>query len=355
MMKKFVAILMIACLVLTMLPLQAFAATPTHVEVTKSNAAIRSGKGEKYSIVARASKGTVFEVVDSGLNIYLNRWYKIRLNSTDGVKTAWIFEDNVKKVSASGYTTAIKLSKTDVSLNLRGTKTATLSGICKYKNRTESNSQLIWSSSNPAIASVDSNGKVTAKAVGVATITVKHKLFSTTATATVKVTEQVTLGVKAKEQSNSSCCSGASAAAVLRYLKGSSFTKTDLALYKEMGSEGNVGKVVRLLNKYLGKTVYRYTTRNSQSKYIDAIKSSVNAGYPAIALVKVTSKTYTKYTSSGHFFVVDGYRINTDGSVDVRIVDSWKTSQNSGRYWIPAKTLFSFSSAHRHPYYLIVK
>lgn len=354
MMKKLVSVLMIACLVLTMLPIQAFAATPSYVEVTKSSAPLRTGKAEKYSVVAWVNKGTVLEITESALNLYLHRWYRVRLNTTDGVKSAWIYAGNVKTLSsASGYTTAIKMDKTDVSLNLRGTKTATLSAVMKYKNRTESKSLLVWSSSNPSVATVDSNGKVTAKGVGVATVTVKHKLFSTTATATIKVTEQVTLGVKAKEQSNSSCCSGAAAAAVLKFLNGSS--KTDLQLYKEMGSEGVVYKVVNILNKHLGKTVYKYGTYSSQSKFVNAVKSSLNAGYPAIALVKVTSKTYTKYTTNGHFVALSGYKINTDGSVELRVTDSWKTSSNGGTYWVPAKTFFGYSAAHRYPYYLILK
>lgn len=352
-MKKLISILMIACLVLSMLPLQALAATPSYVEVTKANAALRSGKAEKYDIVARASKGTVLEVTDSQLNLYLHRWYKVRLNTPDGVKSAWIYDGNVKKASASGYTTAIKMNKTDISLNLRGTKTATLSAIMKYKSRTEGNSYLVWSSSNPSVATVDSNGKVTAKGVGVATITVKHKLFSTTATATVKVTEQVTLGVKAKEQSNSSSCGGAATAAVLRFLNGSS--KSDLELYKAMDSDPTIYKITKMLNKYLGKTVYKYNTYSTQSKYVAAIKASLNAGYPAIALIKIGSNTYFKYKSNGHFTCVSGYRVNTDGSMDLRVTDSYKISKNTGNFWIPAKTFFGYSAAHKYPYYLVTK
>ncbi len=349
MMKKLVSALMIVCLLMTMLPLNAFAASKGYVQVTKDNAPLRTGKGEKYSIVVRATKGTVLEVVDASYNWYLNKWYQVK--TANG--TAYIYSGNVKKVSVPGYTTALTLSKSSAELNLEGTKTLKLNAICKYKNRTDTN--VVWSTSNDGVAAVDSSGKVTAKSVGTCTITAKHKVFGTTATCKITVIEKVTLNTTAKEQSNSSCCSGASAFTVLKCLKGASFSKTDLQLYKEMGSTGVVYKIRDVLNKYLNKTVYKYGTYSSQSAYEKAVIKSIDAGYPVIALVKITDSKYFAYKSNGHFTTISGYRVNDDGSVDFRITDSYKISKNGGTFWIPAKVFFKYSKAHGNPYYLILK
>ena len=348
-MKRIIAALMILCLTLAMLPVGAFAAGKTYIEVIKDNAPLRSGKGEKYSVVVHATKGTVLEAVDSSLNIYLHRWYKV--NTAGGA--AWIYSGNVKKVSASGYTTAIKLSKSDVQLNLKGTKTVKLNAVCKYKGRTDTN--VTWSTSDSRVAKVNAPGSVTAVGIGKCTITAKHRIFGTTASCTVSVIESRTLSVPSKEQSNGSCCSGASAWAVLRSLKGSSFKKTDLQLFKEMGSTGVVYKVRNIINKYLGSSTYAYRIYKSQSAYEKAVIKSIEAGYPVIALVKITNNTYIKYRSNGHFTCLSGYKINPNGSVQFKVTDSYRTGKNGGSFRIPAKTFFSYSKSHGNPYYLILK
>lgn len=348
-MKKFLSVLMIVCLLMTMLPLSALAASKQYVEVTTADAPLRSGNTEKHSIMMRASKGTVLEVLGTTYNQYLNKWYKVKTASGN----AYIYSGNVKKVSPSGYTTAITLSKSSLSLNMAGTKTATLKAICKYKSRTDSN--VTWYTSHSKVATVDSKGKVTAKGPGTCSITARHKIYGTVAYCTVTVTEQRTLGTVSREQSNNKCCSGAVARSVLSYLRGSSFKKTDLQLFKEMGNSGAVYKVVNILNKYMGKTAYMYTRARTQSAYEQAVFASIRAGYPVIALVKITSSTYFKYTSNGHFTIVSGYRINANGSVDFRITDSYKTGKNGGAFWVPSTIIFSYSKAHGYPYYLILK
>lgn len=349
-MKKLIAILVILCTLVSILPMNAFADSVDYVRVTKNNAPLRSDHNEDASVVCRATKGTILEVVDTNWNWWLTKWYKVKT----GNGNAYIFYGNVEEAkNVSGFTNAIKLSTTSKELNLRGTKTINLKAICKYKDRTDTN--VTWTSSNPSVATVDSNGKVTALKLGYATIAAKHNVYGTTATCKISIVEQVILSAKATEQSNSSCCSGAAARTVLQSLKGSSFTKTDLQLYKEMGSKGVVYKIRDLLNDYLGKTVYKYGTYSTQEKYEKAVIKSINAGYPVIALVKINSTKYFKYTSSGHFTVINGYEYNPDGSIDFRVTDSYKVSKNKGTFWVPAKAFFGYSKAHGNPYYLILK
>lgn len=83
--------------------------------------------------------------------------------------------------------TFIKLNQEPFNLTVGETKELKASVSISPVNA--SNKDLIWSSSNPAFATVDANGKVTAKAQGVTTITVKS---ADTATAQAAVVVTVT-------------------------------------------------------------------------------------------------------------------------------------------------------------------
>ena len=78
---------------------------------------------------------------------------------------------------------SITLNKTTLSLDMSGTKTATLIETIEPNNAT--NKSITYSTSNEKIATVDKNGKITAKGNGTATITAKT---SNGKTATSKVT-----------------------------------------------------------------------------------------------------------------------------------------------------------------------
>ena len=73
------------------------------------------------------------------------------------------------------------------NLSVKVGTTAQINATIKPSNAT--NKELIWTSSDDSIASVDSNGKVTGKKVGSVTITAKSKDGSVQATCTVTVTE----------------------------------------------------------------------------------------------------------------------------------------------------------------------
>lgn len=85
--------------------------------------------------------------------------------------------------------TKLVLNATDIQLNIN--KTYTLVATITPTNTT--NKQITWSSSNSSIATVDKNGKVTAKKVGTATITAKTNDGSNlSASCKVKVVNLVT-------------------------------------------------------------------------------------------------------------------------------------------------------------------
>lgn len=362
-MKRLLSILMVICLMVTMLPLNALAASKDYIEVTKDNAPLRSGKAEKYSVVARATKGTILKVIRSSYNGYLNKWYEVETASG----SAYIYSGNVKEVSASGFTKNIKISETKIELNTKGDisngdKSKTLKAICEYKSRTDSN--VTWSSSDTKVATVDSSGKVTAKNLGTCKITAQHKIYGTKATCQISVVEQIVYEVKAKEQSNEKCCAGASAYALLTYFKGNAYkkdvNKTDVQLWnmiKDRNSkrQATIGNIANVVNSYLGKNHYKCATYTSQRSFEQAVINSIQKGYPVVALVKINSDNYYKYKTNGHFTVISGYEINNDGTVDFRIADSYKINKNGGTFWVPAKEFFKYSKAHNPPYYLMLK
>jgi Listeria/Bacterioides repeat len=102
--------------------------------------------------------------------------------TTDDGKFTATLTVTVKTVAV----TSVSLNKSTV--NLVEGKTETLKATIKPTNA--SVKDVTWSSSDASVATVDKNGKVTAKKAGTAIITVTTKDGAKTATATVKVTEK---------------------------------------------------------------------------------------------------------------------------------------------------------------------
>ena len=104
----------------------------------------------------------------------------IELENTSGSTISTKYQVEVKSPVVS--VTDITLNKTSATLNVGGTET--LTATVAPSNAT--NKTVTWTSSNSSVASV-SNGVVTAKAAGTATITVKTADGNKTATCTVTV------------------------------------------------------------------------------------------------------------------------------------------------------------------------
>ncbi|NTV91390.1 MAG: Ig domain-containing protein, partial [Clostridiales bacterium] len=103
----------------------------------------------------------------------------ITVTTADGSKTATC----TVTVKAVVKVTGITLNKT--SLSLRAGQSSTLTATVLPSNATDSN--VTWSSGNTGVASVNSNGRITAKSKGTAVITVTTKDGSYTASCTVTV------------------------------------------------------------------------------------------------------------------------------------------------------------------------
>lgn len=128
---------------------------------------IRSGAGSEYSVIAQiveVSEGAGNRKKFTRTQLGTNGWDKIRLSDgTEGyVSQSFVREYNYTHVDS------ITLDKTTASIK-KG-ETTTLTATINPTNAFIKN--VTWSSSNPSIATVDNNGKVTALAVGITNITV---------------------------------------------------------------------------------------------------------------------------------------------------------------------------------------
>ena len=106
-----------------------------------------------------------------------------------GVPTGWVLEKVLTRDPI--YVTGITLNKNTLSLLIGSTET--LSATIAPDNADDKS--VSWSSSNSSIASVDANGKVTAKAVGTATITVTTTDGGKTASCSVSVSPIAVTGI----------------------------------------------------------------------------------------------------------------------------------------------------------------
>ena len=131
--------------------------------------------------------GNVFALEEGTCNIICSSFNnpfifdKIQINVYDKTKNG-DYKDVVIPV------TGVTLNKTE--LEIEKGKTYTLKATVKPSDAT--NNSVTWSSSNTTVAAVNGSGKITAKAAGEATITVKTKDGGYTATCDVTVIVPVT-------------------------------------------------------------------------------------------------------------------------------------------------------------------
>ena len=135
------------------------------------------------SVVWSSSNSSVAKIDSNGkVTAVGNGTATITVKTVDGSKTASC------TVTVSTLPSAVSLNKTTASLK-KG-ETLTLSATVSPSDA--SNKSVVWSSSNTSVATVNSNGKVTAVGNGTATITVKTTAGSKTATCKVTVTTSPT-------------------------------------------------------------------------------------------------------------------------------------------------------------------
>ena len=166
----------------------------TGVSLDKTTLTLAAGENAKLTATVTPANATnknvtwsssddAIATVDSKGNVTANAAGTATITATtkDGNKTA---ECKVTVTGTSVAVTGVSLDKT--TLTLAAGENAKLTATVTPANATNKN--VTWSSSDEAIATVDSEGKVTANAAGTATITVTTEDGNKTATCTVTVT-----------------------------------------------------------------------------------------------------------------------------------------------------------------------
>ncbi|MBR2066765.1 MAG: Ig-like domain-containing protein, partial [Solobacterium sp.] len=166
----------------------------TGVKLNKNTLALTSGTSEKLTATIQPTNATNKNVTWSSDNTNVatvdqnglvtarsSGSANITVTTSDGKKTATC------KVTVSNPVTAVRLNKTSTSLKVGESETL----IATITPSNADNQAVTYSSNNTNVATVDSNGKVTAKNPGVAIITVTTKEGNKTATCSVAVSENI--------------------------------------------------------------------------------------------------------------------------------------------------------------------
>ena len=91
--KVILSLILAIAIVLGGLPVSAFAASDTFIEVTKDNAPVRTKAYESGDVIERLEEGTILQA-DACWNLKGHRWYRVELS--DG-RSGYIYSKNVQK------------------------------------------------------------------------------------------------------------------------------------------------------------------------------------------------------------------------------------------------------------------
>lgn len=94
-MKRVISVVLVAILIIGMIPVTAFAASSSYIEVTKDNAPLRVKGDGDATIVFRCAKGTVLETVGTYFNLKkLSDWFEVKIPGEKD--TYFIFTGNAE-------------------------------------------------------------------------------------------------------------------------------------------------------------------------------------------------------------------------------------------------------------------
>ena len=154
-------------------------------DVLQLNATVAPSNATNKTVTWSSSNNSVATVSSSGLvSAKAEGTAKITAKTEDGGKTATVTITVKKADGGSVSVTGVSLDKSSISLKVG--ESETLKATVSPANAT--NKGLTWTSSMSSVATVTSDGVVTAKAAGTATITVKTDDGGKTATCNVTVT-----------------------------------------------------------------------------------------------------------------------------------------------------------------------
>ena len=152
---------------------------PSTGYVTEDYVNLRKGAGTGNAVIVCMRQNTAFTLVSENPS---GDWYNVKLN--DGT-TGWVIKTYIKINPAQSGNTNPDPTPSTGTVKLVQSNETIYTGNTYALNAT-GGSGYTWSSSNTSVATVDSNGIVTAKSAGSAVITVKSGSSSATCNITVK-------------------------------------------------------------------------------------------------------------------------------------------------------------------------
>lgn len=210
----------------------------------------------------------------------------VKLTSVfDSKNVPTVYYPSGSMTSWKSYSGTKKAYSNTTSISLSGNKTVVVGGTTTLKativpNTSSVGNLCFYSTSNPAIASVNSNGVVTGKTGGSVTITATT-INGTTTSATVKVTPKAVTNVKAVPVTTSS----------VKVTWSSGTNVTGYNVYRSTSANGTYTKIGTTLSTTYtdkgltkGKTYY-YKVR----AYVSSGSASYQSAMSAVASVKATS------------------------------------------------------------------
>ena len=147
--------------------------------VTEDYVNLRKGAGTGNAVIVCMRQNTAFTLVSENPS---GDWYNVKIN--DGT-TGWVIKTYIKINPAQSGNTNPDPTPSTGTVKLVQSNETIYTGNTYALNAT-GGSGYTWSSSNTSVATVDSNGIVTAKSAGSAVITVKSGSSSATCNITVK-------------------------------------------------------------------------------------------------------------------------------------------------------------------------
>ena len=150
-----------------------------------------------FDVASAAKKSYTF------LGSTTNIWeYKCEVTFYDGTKKDFTFKINIDSGKIISNVTGITLNETSKELDIIDT----FQLIATIEPANATNTNIIWSSSNEEVATVNQKGLVTAKSIGETTITAttEEGNFTASATITVKMKQDISAYIETKVVANGS-------------------------------------------------------------------------------------------------------------------------------------------------------